>query len=158
MAWAMPTVFSGTHPHKVEPRGRVSIPSDFRRVLREAEAGELMMVPQLRDDRAHMFFTEKGLRAYVRSFDDQDLDAEGQRAIDDAITGEARALVIDDMGRIVIPEEYRTVIGVTADCVFVGGGSYFEMWEPAALAEYRRAQRELARGIIRGNRIRELPI
>jgi len=158
MAWAMPTVFSGTHPHKVEPRGRVSIPAEFRRVLREAEASEIYLVPQLRYDGAHMFFTERGLRSYIRTFDAMDIDAEKQAAIDGMITGEARALVIDDLGRIVIPEECRLQIGVTTDCVFVGGGSYFEMWEPSAHAEHRRAQRELARGIIRANRITELPI
>jgi len=158
MAGAMPTVFSGTHPHKVEPRGRVSIPADFRRVLRDAEATEVFLVPQLRDERAHMFFTERGLRSYIRTFDDMDLDAEQQRAIDEVITGEARSLAIDDLGRIVIPEECRISIGVTGECVFVGGGSYFEMWEPVAHAEHRRAQRELARGIIRSNRIKELPV
>lgn len=154
----MPTAFSGTHPHKVEPRGRVSIPADFRKVLREKEVSEILLVPQLRDDRCHMFFTQTSLNAYVRSFDEMELDAEEQRAIDDMITGEARALAIDDLGRIVIPEEYRNAIGVTSECVFVGGGSYFEMWEPEAHKAHRQAQREVARDIIRKKRITELPI
>lgn len=154
----MPTVFSGTHLHKVEPRGRVSIPSDFRKVLREAEVADLYLVPLMRDDRCHTIFTENGFRAYIRSIYEQDLSPEDQRAVDDMITGSARALAIDDLGRVVIPEEHRKDIGVSSECVFVGGGSYFDMWEPGAHAEYRKAQAERARRIVAGTRIRELPI
>ena len=154
----MPTLFSGTHPHKVEPRGRVSVPSDFRKVLREAEVSEVYLVPKMRDPRCHTFFTENGLLAFAESCYSDDMSPEDQRAVDQALIGSARLLTIDDLGRIVVPEEHRADIGVTSECVFVGGGGYFEMWEPATYDEYRQSVLERGRNLLGGKRMARVPI
>ena len=154
----MPTVFSGTHPHKVEPRGRVSIPSDFRKVLRDADVSEIYLIPLMRDERSHSFLTPNGLDAYRKSFHEMDLSAEEQRAVDHHIMGSAKLLAMDDMGRIVIPEEYRRQINVGGECTFVGLGKYFEMWEPTAYADKLAAEAEVARRVIGSARITEFPI
>lgn len=146
--------FSGFHHHKVEPRGRVSIPAEFRRVLADAKVTEIVLVPQLRDDTCHMFFTERGRAAYADSFDQMELDADQQRAIDEILYGEARILPIDDLGRIVIPEDCRGAIGVGSECVFVGGRGYFEMYSPEGYEAQKAARRAKAREAIGQNRMR----
>lgn len=124
--------FTGTHDHKIDDKGRVSLPSEFRRVLDTMESKDaLYIVPQLDNPRAHVAFTMNGYsnlidRHNVREYEDQ---REQQRAEMKLVT-RAKQVQVDDVGRIVLSKDLREMIGLGKIVRFVGNASSFEIWRP----------------------------
>ncbi len=138
--------FVSTFINKIDAKGRVSVPAPFRAVLeRDGYAGG-------------------GIYCYP-SLDAPALDAGGQRLADNidrlldglpdysderdelsvALYGDVHTLVIDQDGRIVLPETLRTHAGISTHVAFVGLGQKFQMWEPQRFEARRASAREKVR-------------
>lgn len=148
--------FAGTHPHKIEQRGRVSIPSDFRKVLRDLGSETLYLVPQLRKPTAHVCFSELAYDRFCEQFESQDVSPEEQELFDEFVQARAKQLEPDDMGRIVIPAELRGTIGIEKEVVFVGLGSCFELRAPETHASIADGVVEKGQKLVAGIRMRGL--
>jgi MraZ protein len=140
--------FRGESTHRVDQKGRVSIPAPFRRVLEEGD-------PDWSPGAQPSLIISYGQR--VRNC----LDAysiRGMETLEEAIAalphGDERDLVermlltksvhvaVDDTGRIVLPQKLREQIGLGEEAVFAGLGERFEIWSPGAYAEHEgRADR-----------------
>ena len=143
--------FMGTHQNRVDAKGRVSIPAQFRTVLRGgAPEGPVSVV--LRPSHTHPCIEAwpapafealaSGLkRLAVFSDDHEDLSA--------ALYADAHPVESDREGRILLPEWLSKHAKLSDAVVFMGQGESFRIWEPAA-AEQRRAEaraRALSRGL-----------
>jgi MraZ protein len=122
-------MFVGAHPVTVDGKGRVSIPAPFRAALAGAE---------------HVFLWPSYAGACLEGGGLALLDArraaiemEGAPAREDleyAVFAEARALKIDETGRISLPGDLRAHAGLNGEATFAGLGARFEVWTPGALA------------------------
>jgi MraZ protein len=146
--------FAGTHSHKVEPRGRVSLPADFRKVLKETGSESIYIVPQFRRSTAHACFTESGFERLCDDFDQKDMTPEEQEVFEEFVIARAKPVDVDEMGRIVIPADLRSMIGLEGELVFVGLGSFFELRGPEAHAAKSDGIVERGQAIIGSLRIR----
>jgi MraZ protein len=144
--------FVSTFTNKIDAKGRLSIPAPFRAVLeRDRYTGA----------------AGPGLYCYP-SLDAPALDAGGERLaqkIDGllgglpdysderdelavALYGEAQFIAIDADGRIVLPKDLRSRIGLPdgiAEVAFVGLGDKFQLWAPERFEERRARAREKVR-------------
>lgn len=140
--------FTGTHDHKLDAKGRVSMPTEFRRVLETVgSTGALYIVPQMDDPRAHAAFTvdayDKLIQRHNEAEYDDDLEMLEMEAI---LIGSAAQVQVDDAGRIVLNQDLRERIGLSNQVRFVGLASNFEIWEPAARAAFEAELRAARSG------------
>ena len=141
--------FRGESHHKVDTKGRVSIPASFRRVL---EAGD----PDWKSGEAPALVIVYGghTRKYLECF-----TSEAMKQVEDGILkmgrGEKRRLAlsrlylqqsletsVDDTGRIVLSKELREKIGLEGTAFFAGKGDTFEIWRPETYEAEFAAQLE----------------
>lgn len=139
--------FTGEYQQKVDGKGRMSIPADFRRVL---EAGD----PAARDGGALPgLYLQYGphlkgclMVQTVDAFADimnaimairprNAAEAEARRLAQVSVLGNAIRLELDRDGRVVLPQRQRAKLGLSEGEVMVLGlGDNFEIW-PAASYE-----------------------
>lgn len=133
--------FTGTHDHKMDDRGRVSLPTEFRRVLDGVgSSGALYIVPQLDDPNAHVVFTTEAYSALIERHNTREYPSlRAQQRMEMKLVTRAAQVQVDDVGRIVLSKELRDAIGLERDLRFVGVASSFELWRPDARDAFEAA-------------------
>ena len=124
--------FTGTHDHKIDDKGRVSLPSEFRRVLDAVGSKEaLYIIPQLDDPRAHVVFTTEAYSQLIDRHNERDYPSlRAQQRMETKLITRATQVQVDDIGRIVIARPLREAIDLGKIVRFVGNASSFEIWRP----------------------------
>ena len=129
--------FRGEGHHKVDSKGRVSVPASFRRVLEAADANwteglnpELVIV--YGDHRRH--FLECYTLAAINEVDDK-IDAlprgsMERRMLQTLFLGQSFPTTVDETGRLVLPAKLRRKIDLDAEAFFIGAGDTFQIWKP----------------------------
>ncbi|MGD1923658.1 MAG: division/cell wall cluster transcriptional repressor MraZ [Paracoccaceae bacterium] len=133
--------FTGTHDHKVDDKGRVSLPTEFRRVLDAVgSSGALYIVPQLDSQKSHVVFTTEAYSNLIERHNARDYPSYGaQQRMELKLVTRASQIQVDDNGRIVIAKPLREMIGLTKNIRFVGVASSFEIWQPEARDDFEAA-------------------
>lgn len=137
--------FRGTSTHKVDVKGRVSIPADFRRVLDATDPGrEVGVNPRLvlcfGDPRVPYFtvYTVEGVAEIGEMIEDMDEGDPHREALEDYFYSDAETIGIDDSGRLILNAGLRDRIGITDHATFAGKGKTFRIHSPAAPEEATR--------------------
>ena len=137
-------VFIGTFENKVDRKGRVSVPVQFRQML----AGQSFQgIVAFRSYRAAAIeacgidFMER-LNDSVSSMD---LFSDAHDDLAATIFADSRQLPFDGDGRIVLPPRLAEQAGIGERAAFVGKGSIFQIWEPDALEAHKEEARARAR-------------
>jgi MraZ protein len=126
--------FTGTHDHRMDEKGRVSLPTEFRRVLQAVgSSGALYVVPQLDHARALVFFTTEAYGALIERHNQREYPSlAAQQRMELKLVTRASQIQVDDAGRIVLTKALRDAIGLEKELRFVGVASSFEVWRPDA--------------------------
>ena len=126
--------FTGTHDHRMDDKGRVSLPTEFRRVLDAVgSSGALYVVPQLDDPRALVLFTTEAYSALIERHNQADYSSlRDQQLMELKLVTRATQIQVDDNGRIVLAKPLRDLINLEKEIRFVGVASSFEIWRPDA--------------------------
>ena len=134
--------FRGISTHKVDAKGRVSIPADFRRVLDacDADRGDGInprLVLCFGDSRVPYFtaYTVAGIAEITEMIDTMDEGDPAREALEDYFYSYAETISIDDSGRLVLKADLRDRIGVAGDVTFAGKGKTFRLYSPEAPVE-----------------------
>lgn len=130
-------VFIGHHENKIDSKGRMSIPADFRKVLDEKdpkrEPGSLprllMVFGDARRDYIEVMTMSRlaALTKKINRFaplDPRRLDLEL------FVFEMAQQLVIDETGRIVLPPRGRDKLDLGDRALLLGRGDTFRIWNP----------------------------
>tara|TARA_R110002096_G_scaffold71608_1_gene170839 strand:+ start:308 stop:769 length:462 start_codon:yes stop_codon:yes gene_type:complete len=137
-------VFLSTTINGVDAKGRVSVPADFRSVVRGGVFDGIIVWPSFDGP-----YLEGGgqalLESYQRLIEDMDPYDDARIAFERAIFGAAKPLTFDANGRVTLPKELIDHAGLDAKATFVGLGSRFELWSPEAYAEHQASARSFAR-------------
>ena len=139
--------FLSTFTNKIDAKGRVSVPADFRAILARRGNGALILGPS-----ARVPALEGGGGDYLADFREK-LAAlppfdPAREILRDSFLPLLRTMTIDGDGRIVLPEEFltRASLAVPGVAVFVGRGASFQIWHPDGWAERQQeALRQAAR-------------
>ena len=135
--------FTGTHTQKVDGKGRMSIPADFRRVL---EAGDPEWTPGL-FPRMYLLYGDH-LKNQLHGYTVEEFEAlaaqikalprgsERKQKLSRLIIGQSIKLDVDKDGRTVMPIKQRQKLGLTeGELTFSGLGDYFEIWKADVFGE-----------------------
>lgn len=128
--------FRGGSVHKVDSKGRVSVPAPFRRVL---EAGDPDFVSGGKVNFV-LIYGRKGkncLEGYsiegIDRLDDEiaamDRYSEEREALERAVNTQSVYVQVDENGRMGL-KELREMIGIKEDAFFAGMGEKFQIWVP----------------------------
>jgi MraZ protein len=145
-------LFIGTHQNKLDAKGRVSVPAQFRSVLKKmSHAGEGAAVATMYLRPSHQNaciegWTELGFEALSAPL------AEGYNQFSQehedfvlALFGDACSMETDKEGRIMLPDSLVAHAGIKDQVVFIGSSNTFQIWEPEAGARRLAEAKEKAR-------------
>ncbi|MEM1065574.1 MAG: division/cell wall cluster transcriptional repressor MraZ [Pseudomonadota bacterium] len=141
--------FRGEFHQKVDGKGRVSIPADFRRVL---ETGD----PTWSEGKAPEFVIVYGdhRRAYLECYTidaANEVDAQiadlprgsmERRMLERLFNGQSLKTTVDETGRIVLPAKLRAKIDLDGTAYFIATGDTFQIWKPETFEEIEEAKTE----------------
>jgi MraZ protein len=140
--------FLGTHQNKLDAKGRVSVPAQFRGVLKTqskdlADSSGVRLV--LRPSHHHPCieaWSETVFNAMAERFEGAVYLSPEEEDFAAAMFADAHPVESDREGRIVLPDKLRTHAQLTEAVVFVAFGNKFQIWEPTAADERLSAGRQ----------------
>lgn len=130
--------YYGLVSNKVDRKGRVSVPAAYRNALAKQGLDSIAAFPVLRKPAVQgsgMDWLEKTSAQFDQTdpfsgeFDDERI----------ALLSQVRELAFDGDGRVTLPDDLIAHAGLSDQAAFVGLGKCFEIWEPAAFEEVKRA-------------------
>lgn len=131
--------FRGESVHKVDSKGRVSIPAPFRRVLEEGDPDwvpgnqpTLVLVYGIPGRTCLEGYSIQGIEAVDELISKLPRFSRPREILERVINTQSIYAQVDENGRIVLPAKLRERIGVKSEATFAGMGDKFQVWEPAA--------------------------
>jgi MraZ protein len=129
-------LFIGTHENKIDRKGRVSLPADYRAELPKDDDRVIYVFPSLYIT-ALEACDRTQLQLHADSIGALDQFSKEEAYFSSRILAEARKFTIDGDGRIVLPQAFIARAGIDGAALFVGSGSKFHIWQPEAYAKHR---------------------
>ena len=118
----------GEYRHKLDAKGRLSLPADFRKVLKQ----DLMVTPDPTDKCLYVFESE-AFSSWVDSlFESQggwspsNSKMVAQRKV---LNSRAKKCDIDNSGRIHLSQAQREQVGLDKAVAIIGDADHFEIWD-----------------------------
>lgn len=130
MRWDTSTpIFLGRYDHRVDPQGRISIPTRFR------EAFKPGLVLTKGYEPCVVVFTPTGWEEFAQRIASLSMNQARARRLRRMTFGNAFNLELDRQGRVLLPAPLRQYAGIDEEVVIVGNGDYVEMWDAAHWVE-----------------------
>lgn len=119
-------MFLGQFQHNLDDKGRLMIPARFRELL---EGGAYITQGF---DKCLMVMTEAYFKQVYERIEAMNLADPTARLLRRLILSNAYGVEVDKVGRILVPQNLRTFLGImNGELVVAGQGEYFEVWTPA---------------------------
>jgi len=127
----------GEYTHKLDAKGRVSLPSKFRK-----ELGRKIVVTHGLDKSLFVYPLSEW-KKIAEKLSELGMGQAGTRGFNRFILAGAVEVDVDSVGRVLIPDFLRTFAGLHGDIVFAGVHSRVEVWNKKGWSEYKgRIQKE----------------
>ena len=129
--------FRGESHHKVDAKGRVSIPALFRRVIEASDpnwtdglAPELVIV--YGDHRRDYLecYTVEAIGEVDDKIDALPRGSMERKMLQRLFHGQSFPTTVDETGRLVLPAKLRAKIGLEGEAFFIAAGDTFQIWKP----------------------------
>ncbi|MEJ1990506.1 MAG: division/cell wall cluster transcriptional repressor MraZ [Maritimibacter sp.] len=145
----MARVFRGEGHHKVDAKGRVSIPALFRRVL---ESGDPDWTEGLSPNLVIVYGDHR--REYLECYTMEaiaEVDAQiakmqrgsvQRRMLEKLFNGQSFPTSVDETGRLVLPAKLRQKIGLDKEAYFIATGDTFQIWNPETYEDVEQKRTE----------------
>ena len=125
-------IFAGEYVHRIDPQGRVAIPSRFKMAFIDG-----IVLGRAYDNCVVVYTPEEWERA-GSDIAQQPSTSASARKLARLTFSSAYVGTLDRNGRVVVPGQLREYAGLGEDVVLVGAGRFIEIWSTAAWAEERR--------------------
>ena len=120
---------NGEYRFKTDAKGRMSLPAKFRKVL----SSELVVTLDPQDECIRVFEPDAFNEWVVDLFEDRFGGFNSSDKMHVALRRKLKArafdVQVDAAGRIMLPAEQRSAVGIDRDVVIVGNTGYFEVWD-----------------------------
>lgn len=134
-------LFMDTIINKVDAKGRVSLPSDYRAIVKDLES-EIVCYRSLSLPCIEGCLEETLDKLATDIEDSTDFFSETQDNLTNLIFGDAKRFTFDSTGRIMLSEKLLKHADITDTAVFVGKGRKFQIWNPKNWENEERRIRE----------------
>lgn len=118
-----------TITNKVDAKGRVSLPSDYRAIVKELST-EIVCYRSLSAPCIEGCLEDSLDKLATEIENSTDFFSETQDNLTNLIFGDAKRFPFDSTGRIVLTEKLLQHAKITDSAVFVGKGRKFQIWNP----------------------------
>ncbi|MCW9033944.1 MAG: hypothetical protein OQJ97_06960 [Rhodospirillales bacterium] len=121
--------FAGTFENKVDTKGRVSVPAQFRAELTDKAEG-VYLYPSLTDKNTIEACPAEWMdemKAYLKRLPPM---SQRRRMLTRAIFGPARFVKLEPDGRLVLPKEFIQLASIEKQAAFVGLAETFQICTP----------------------------
>ena len=129
-------LFLSRSTHKVDKKGRVSVPAAFRAALGDALGDGIALTKPLNRLTTIEATPMARVMARIEQLEALNQDTPQHQAFAMVTLGNMRQVGVDGDGRMILPEDLMTFAGITDSAVFVGLGRTFQIWEASALDAY----------------------
>ncbi len=147
-------LFLSTFTNKVDAKGRVSVPAQFRASLVNDNYSTMVVYESFINQCIEGCDIER-IKKISESIDNLEPFSEERDAFATTVLGGSVQLSIDGDGRVILPENLLKTAKIKDNAVFVGKGSTFEIWEPKSFDIYlekAKAEAKLKRNMLRLNK------
>ncbi|MGH1459377.1 MAG: division/cell wall cluster transcriptional repressor MraZ [Paracoccaceae bacterium] len=145
----MGRIFRGESQHKVDGKGRVSIPASFRRVLEASDPNwteglnpELVIVYGDHRRKFLEVYTVEAMAEVDEKITALKRGSRERKVLQSLFHAQAVATNVDETGRLVIPAKLRAKIDLDGEAMFVAAGDTFQIWKPETYEQEELAQTE----------------
>ena len=122
-------LFMDTVTNKVDAKGRVSLPADYRAITKSKES-EIVCYRSLTAPCIEGCLEELLDKLASEMEDALDFFSETQDDLTNLVFGDAKRYSFDSTGRIMLSEKLLKHAQITDTAVFVGKGRKFQIWSP----------------------------
>lgn len=145
----MNPTFRGESEHKVDTKGRVSIPASFRRVLEAGDpnwkSGETPEMVIVYGDKRRQFlecYTMKAINEVDAKINALPRGSMERKMLQRLFHGQSFPTTVDETGRLVLPAKLRQKIELENLAFFISAGDTFQIWKPETYDSVERAKEE----------------
>lgn len=132
MSDCTPIAFRGTFDHRLDAKGRVAIPAEWRPsgsldlILRTAARSEMEVL---------RFYTQEKMNSLIKQIeDDEEFSEAEKRTFIGNINESSTNVSINSQGKLLIPKKFIEENQLKTDVALVGRGGEFEIMDPAVHA------------------------
>ena len=137
-------LFLSSYLNKVDKKGRVSVPANFRAVLTPQSFAGIIAYNSFVNPCIEASGYDR-LEQLSNAIDRLDPFSAEHDAFATAILGGSVQMPFDGEGRIILPEELIAYAKLSEQACFVGKGKTFEIWNPELYTTYAAKAREHAK-------------
>ena len=131
--------FRGESLHKVDTKGRVSIPAQFRRVLEEGDPDfksglnpSCVLVHNQKSKKCFEGYSISSINEVDDLVSRLPRYSREREILERMLNAQSSYAQIDDNGRLVLSLKLRQQIEIDSEAIFIGMGDKFQVWEPNA--------------------------
>ncbi|MCI4663453.1 MAG: hypothetical protein MRY74_01910, partial [Neomegalonema sp.] len=138
-------LFLSTSIHKIDKKGRVSVPAAFRAALEGETFRGVALTPPLDGAPCIEGAGMSRVEQIAQAIETMNPFAPERDMLATAVLAEMQPASFDGEGRIVLPEAMIAYAGLTDRALFAGLGSKFQIWQPEQFEERKVSAKSLAR-------------
>ncbi len=127
----MSSMFTGKYIHSVDKKGRVNVPSKFRKLLDEEV---VLTISNTMKDALRVYTVEQFEEMIGKIYNSQNYDPGFQSFLTD-MAEHTVTVSIDSQNRILIPQNLRDTYGFKGEVVLLGKFRHFEIWDEERLKQ-----------------------
>ena len=119
-------VLIGHAPARVDEKGRIKIPSNFRRVIESRYGGECFITSF--DGEKAVIYPFAVWQEFLARLANVPSASVAKRKMLERVNYYGQADAFDTQGRLLVPAILRNVAGITSDVVVLGNGDHLVVW------------------------------
>lgn len=131
--------FRGESVHKVDQKGRVSVPAPFRRVLEEGDPDwvdglnpNLVLIYGMPGAKCLEGYTIAGAAKLDEQVSRMPTFSQKRRYMERVLNTQSIYAQVDENGRMVLPQRLRDTYRLDGEALFAGMGEHFQVWNADA--------------------------
>lgn len=121
---------NGEYRHKLDAKGRLSLPSSIRKLL--TEETQMVVVPDARNEFLSVY-TNEAFDVWIDTLFEKrggfDPNKREHMLLNSILRGNATPVTMDSAGRITLSQSLRERAGIDKEVTLVGAGSHFDIWD-----------------------------
>jgi len=137
-------LFLSTYHNRLDKKGRISIPAQFRTVLAGQQSEGIVAYPSPINPSIEACGMQRIMKFNQRVERFEPYSSE-RDAFSSMLFGDSVQLGFDGEGRVMLPPQLVEFAKLKDEVTILGKGEIFELWEPKAFAEYIERVRKIVR-------------
>lgn len=122
--------FRGNFEHTIDDKGRVSLPSDFRRILSNNNESKVVLTNYISDGyRCLEGFALSSWEDFENKLRQKSRFSAKLQKLENFYLSRAAECTVDGNGRILLPQYLRTYAGIEKDVTFTSSIYGFRIWD-----------------------------